>query len=275
MPAIVGIRFQRVGKIYYFDPAGLDLDLDDLVIVETARGQEAGRVAIAPKQIVNGSFNKDLQPVMRRASTQDLAQMTYHGGRDEQALQKCREQVAEYKLPMKVVKVRYNFDGRRLTVYFTAEKRVDFRSLVRDLSRTLHARIEMRQLGPRDEAKLLGGIGACGKTEVCCASWLTEFTPISINMAKNQDLPLNPSSISGICGRLRCCLKYEDHYYSLMQELMPKVGEEINTPQGKGKVVSINVLKETVEVELKTEARIEVPSPVPVAEIEKRVRPPS
>jgi len=272
MPAIVGIRFQRVGKIYYFDPADLQLELGDMVIVETARGQEAGRVAIAPTQILDGEFNKELQPVMRRASTQDLAQMTYHDSREQQMLQKCRAKVAEYKLPMKVVRVKHNFNGRRLTVYFTAEKRVDFRNLVRDLSRTLHTQIEMRQLGPRDEAKLLGGIGACGKTEVCCASWLTEFTPISINMAKHQDLPLNPSSVSGICGRLRCCLKYEDEYYSAMQELMPKVGQEINTPQGKGKVVSINVLKETVEVKLKTEARIEVPAPVHLAEIEKRIK---
>lgn len=272
MPEIVGVRFERVGKVYYFAPGDLELNVGDYVIVETSRGREAGRVAIAPRQVLDSALEKGLEPVLRRATTQDLALQGHSRRREAQALARCREKVAEHGLHMQVVNVRYSFDGERLTVYFSAEQRVDFRELVRDLAQVLKTRVEMRQLGPRDEAKLLGGIGPCGTTEVCCASWLPDFKPISINMAKAQDLPLNPSSISGLCGRLRCCLRYEDDYYRVARELMPRVGQEIDTSRGRGQVISVNVIRETVQVKLKSEATVDVPFPLPIQELERRIR---
>lgn len=212
MREIVGVRFQRAGKGYYFAPSGLELNLHDWVVVETVQGLALGQVVIPPRQIKEEELDEKLKPVLRLADSHDLLLNSYYQGHEAEALQRCREKVAEHGLEMEVVKARYNFNGDRITFYFTADHRVDFRNLVRDLTRTFRACVELRQLGPRDELKLLEGWGACGRP-LCCATWLTEFKPISIRMAKAQDLPLSPESISGNCGRLCCCLSFEYERY--------------------------------------------------------------
>jgi cell fate regulator YaaT (PSP1 superfamily) len=198
-----------------------------------------------------------LKGILRRAEPWDLLRMQHFRTREEQALEKCRQKVAEYGLPMKVIKADYNFDGSRLVFYFTAEKRVDFRKLVRDLAKTFKSRIELRRVGVRDEAKLVGDFGPCGRP-LCCVSFLCEFKPISIKMAKRQDLPLSPMEISGICGRLFCCLAYENDHYTEVKKRLPKVGDAVVTPYGSGKVTGINVPKETLNVELSSESTIEI-----------------
>ncbi len=259
MPRVIGVRFKEASKIYYFDPAGHeDLDVGMWVIVDTARGQEAGQVVIAPMDVEDDQVVGHLKPIIRRASAWDMVQMARSREREEQALARCREKVAEYGLPMKLVRAEYNFDGSRLTIFFTAEKRVDFRQLVRDLARSFRTRIELRQIGVRDEAKLMGGLGCCGRS-LCCATWLSEFHPVSIKMAKQQNLPLSPMEISGVCGRLLCCLAYENDYYCQVKKGLPKVGAMVNTPQGTGRLRSVNVLTETASVELENELTVEVP----------------
>jgi len=260
MPKIVGIRFKPVSKIYYFDPAGFeDLEAGDYVIVETARGREAGKVALAPKEVPEDEVVSKLKGIIRRAEPWDLVQMEHYRCLEPKALEVCREKVAEYGLPMKMVKAEYNFDGSHLAFYFVAEKRVDFRELVRDLAKTFETKIELRQVGVRDEAKLIGGLGRCGRP-LCCISFLSEFNPVSIKMAKRQNLPLSPMEISGLCGRLFCCLTYENEYYAEIKKKLPWVGKKVNTPYGRGKVIGINVLKETVNVELESEATVELPA---------------
>ena len=260
MPKIVGIRFKPVSKIYYFDPAGFeDLEVGDYVIVETARGREAGEVAIAPKEVPKDEVVGKLKGIVRRAEPWDLAQMEHHRCLAHKALEVGREKATEYGLPMKVVKAEYNFDGSLLVFYFSAEKRVDFRDLVRDLAKTFNAKIELKQVGVRDKAKLIGGVGRCGRP-LCCISFLSEFSPVSIKMAKQQDLPLSPTEISGPCGRLLCCLTYENEYYAEVKKKLPRVGARVNTPFGPGKVNGINVLKETVNVKLESEATVELPA---------------
>ena len=258
MLEVVGIRFRRAGKIYYFDPTGFeDLTVGTYVVVDTARGEDIGRVVIASKQVAGGEVVGQLKGILRRAEPWDLLQMQHFRDREEQALEKCRQKIAEYGLPMKVIKAEYNFDGSRLVFYFTAEKRVDFRKLVKELAKTFRSRIELKQVGVRDEAKLVGDLGRCGRP-LCCASHLCEFNPVSIRMAKQQDLPLSPMEISGICGRLLCCLAYENDYYAEVKKRLPKVGDVVVTQLGSGKVTGINVLKETLSVELDSEATIEV-----------------
>ncbi|MFQ5814342.1 MAG: stage 0 sporulation family protein [Anaerolineae bacterium] len=260
MPKIVGIRFKPVSKIYYFDPTGFeDLEAGDYVIVETARGREAGEVAIAPKEVPKDEIVSKLKGIVRRAEPWDLVQMEHHRCLECKALEMGREKVAEYGLPMKMVKAEYNFDGSHLVFYFVAEKRVDFRDLVRDLAKAFETKIELRQVGVRDEAKLIGGLGRCGRP-LCCISFLSEFNPVSIKMAKQQNLPLSPMEISGLCGRLFCCLTYENEYYAEIKKRLPRVGKKVNTPYGRGKVTGINVLKETVNVELESEATVELPA---------------
>lgn len=256
MPEVVGIRFKRAGRIYFFDPGALDLAVDELVIVETARGTEIGRVAIGRRQVVENEITEPLKPVVRRAESEDLRKMSAFKAKEQDALRKCREKVAHHGLPMKLVGAEYNFDGSRLTFFFTADGRVDFRELVKDLAATFRTRIELRQIGVRDEAKYLGGLGRCGRA-LCCTAFLGEFEPVSIKMAKDQDLPLNPMKISGLCGRLLCCLSYENEHYCDCKQRMPKLGEEVDTPKGSGFVVAINVLKESVTVELQSGATIE------------------
>jgi cell fate regulator YaaT (PSP1 superfamily) len=260
MPKIIGIRFKPVSKIYYFDPAGFeDLEVGDYVIVETTRGREAGEVAIALKEVPEDEVISQLKDIVRRAEPWDLVQMEHYRRLEPRTLEVCREKVAEYGLPMRVVKAEYNFDGSHLAFYFVAEKRIDFRDLVRDLAKTFKTKIELRQIGVRDEVKLMGGLGRCGRP-LCCISFLSEFNPVSIKMAKQQDLPLSPMEISGLCGRLLCCLTYENEYYTEVKRRLPRVGEKVVTPYGPGKVTGINVLKETVSVELESEVTVEVPA---------------
>ncbi|MGC9332711.1 MAG: PSP1 domain-containing protein [Anaerolineae bacterium] len=258
MPLIIGVRFNPAGKVYFFDPTGFEqIRVGEYVVVETARGEEVGKVVVPPRQVSGDDVARRLKGVVRKASAIDLTQMKYYQYRERDALVRCQEKVQEHGLPMKMVRAEYNYDGSRLVFFFAAEKRVDFRKLVQDLARSFRARIELRQIGVRDEAKLIGGIGRCGLA-LCCSTWLTEFDPVSIKMAKLQDLPLSPMDISGVCGRLLCCLAYESDYYAEVKDKLPRVGKVIDTPHGQGKVVAINVIKETVQVELESQVTVEV-----------------
>src|SRR5215472_10247275 len=256
---IVGVRFRPAGRIYNFDPQGQSFTTGQYVIVETVRGTEAGRVVLASKKIAEGDLSEPLKPVLRLANEDELRMMLSFKSKEKEALVQCAQHVAQHSLSMKLVEAEYTFDGSRLTFYFTADERVDFRALVRDLAATFHTRIELRQIGARDQAKLQGGVGMCGKT-LCCSSWITDFGVVSIKMAKEQDLPLNPSKISGVCGRLLCCLSYENDNYVQAKQVMPQVGTMLNTPSGPGKVVSLNVPKQCVEVMLESGVIIQVPA---------------
>ncbi|RME57557.1 MAG: hypothetical protein D6790_13110, partial [Caldilineae bacterium] len=257
MPVVIGAQFKPVTKIYYFDPAGmLDLAPQDYVIVETSKGRELAQIAQPPHTVPEEEIVGEMKQVVRRATPWDLLERDHWKQKEQEALAVCRRKAEEHDLKMKVIRCEYNFDGGRLTVYFGAEKRVDFRALVRDLARTLQTRIEMRQIGVRDEAKLLDGVGKCGR-QLCCTSWLREFAPVGIRMAKNQQLPLNPDEISGVCGRLLCCLSYEDNTYKQANKKMPKVGAEVTTPQGVGRVRHLHPLKESVTVLLENNVMAE------------------
>jgi cell fate regulator YaaT (PSP1 superfamily) len=258
MPLVIGVRFNPASKVYYFDPGDwIDLKAGEFVVVETARGEEVGKVVIPPRRVGQDEIVGRLKGVQRRASALDLTQLTYYRHKEQSALERCREKAQEHNLPMKVVRAEYNYDGSRLVFFFAAEKRVDFRKLVQDLARSFRARIELRQIGVRDEAKLMGGLGRCGLT-LCCATWLTDFDPVSIRMAKQQDLPLSPMEISGVCGRLLCCLAYENEYYAEVKAKLPKRGNVIDTPHGRGRVVQVNVINESVQVELESQVTVEV-----------------
>ncbi|HEY8490335.1 MAG TPA: stage 0 sporulation family protein [Dehalococcoidia bacterium] len=246
MDKVLGVRFQEAGKIYYFDPTGHeDLEVGEHVVVETTRGLEVARVVVAPSQAVVVEITEPLKPIVRVATPEDLERTNALKEKARQDLEVVRRKVAEHELPMKVAGAQYNLDGTRLTVHFTAEDRVDFRDLVRDLSGALNVRVELRQIGPRDQAKLVGGFDRCGR-RLCCASWMTSFPSITIKMAKEQDLPLSPSKISGVCGRLLCCLAFEHEGYRQLRGQLPKQGSLVSTPSGEAKVLSVNVLKETV-----------------------------
>ncbi len=259
MTLIVGVRFKPATKIYYFDPRGVeDLQEGAYVVVETSRARELARVVIPPKEVPQQEIVGQLKPVLRTATSVDLANAEYHARREQQALEECQEKVVEYGLPIKVIRAEYNYDGSHLVFFFTSEQRVDFRALVRDLARVFRTRIELRQIGVRDEAKLVDGVGPCGR-ELCCTTHLCEFIPVSIKMAKQQNLPLSPMEISGMCGRLLCCLTYEDEYYREAKQKMPRAGEIVRTADGVGKVTGYNVLKETVQVELESGIVVEVP----------------
>ncbi len=255
---IVGIRFRPAGRIYYFDPQGASYTTGQYVIVETVRGIEAGRVVIAPKKIAEKDLSDPLKPALRLASEEELRVMLSFKSKEKGALVQCAYHVKQHQLPMKLVEAEYTFDGSRLTFYFTADERVDFRALVRDLAATFRTRIELRQIGARDQAKLQGGVGICGKT-LCCSSWIADFGVVSIKMAKEQDLPLNPAKISGVCGRLLCCLAYENDTYVQARQTMPSVGSFLDMPGGQGRVVSINVPKSSVEVILESGVIIQWP----------------
>jgi len=258
MADIVGIRFKRAGKVYYFDPSGIELEVNDPVIVKTSRGLEMAHVAIAPGQVLATELSEELSPVVRKAESEDVAHAEELEVKAEEALIECGKLIDELQLPMKLLHTEYNFDGSRLTFLFSAEERVDFRELVRRLTSRFKVRVELRQVGSRDEAKLIGGFGRCGRP-LCCMSFLSEFTPVSIRMAKEQELPLNPMKISGACGRLMCCLGYESEQYHIMKEKMPKVGQRVSTSMGEAIVTGGNPLKETVLVELESEAVVELP----------------
>jgi len=258
MAEIVGVRFKRAGRVYYFDPVGIDLELDDYVIVETSRGNELGRVVIAPRQVLAEDITEPLKPVIARAEPGDIERVEKLAAKEESALVECGKLIDKLKLPMKLVSAEYNLDGSRLTFFFTATERVDFRELVKELTRRFRMRVELRQIGPRDEAKLVGGFGRCGRP-LCCMSFLTDFNPVSIKMAKEQDLPLNPMKISGMCGRLLCCLGYEQEQYRALKEKLPKRGQQVSTSMGVANVVGGNPLKETVSVEFESGAIVELP----------------
>jgi len=258
MANIAGIRFKKAGKIYYFDAGEIPLQTGDYAVVKTSRGMELGHVVIAPGQIQVNETGESLSPVVRKAETEDIAKEEELNTKAEEALIECGKMIAELNLPMKLLSAEYSLDTSRLTFLFSAEERVDFRELVRRLSARFKIRVELRQVGSRDEAKLIGAFGRCGR-ELCCGSFLTEFSPVSIKMAKEQDLPLNPMKISGACGRLMCCLAYEGEQYKEMKEKMPKVGQRVSTKLGEATVVSNNPLKETVMVELDSEANVELP----------------
>jgi len=258
MANTVGIRFKRAGKVYYFDAGDIALEVGDYAVVKTSRGMELGHVVIAPGQVLASQTEENLSPVVRKAEPEDIARVEELDAKSEEALIECGKIISELQLRMKLLSAEYNLDGSRLTFLFSAEERVDFRDLVRRLTGKFKVRVELRQVGSRDEAKLLGSFGRCGRP-LCCASFLTEFAPVSIKMAKEQDLPLNPMKISGACGRLMCCLAYEGEQYRLMKEKMPRVGQRVSTRMGEATVVGNNPLKETVMVELDSEATIELP----------------
>ncbi len=258
MAEIVGVRFKRGGKVYYFGPAGIELETNDYVVVETTRGLELGQVVISPKQVLASEVDKPLKSIMRKAEPGDIECGQKLEAKEGEALVECSKLIAQLHLPMKLLSAEYNLDGSRLTFYFGAAERVDFRELVRELAGRLKVRVEMRQMGPRDEAKLIGGYGRCGRP-LCCMSFLNEFSPVSIRMAKEQGLPLNPMKISGCCGRLMCCLVYESEQYRVMKEKLPKDGQQVSTAMGVAKVVGSNPLKETVLLELESEAIVELP----------------
>ncbi|MBN1937554.1 MAG: stage 0 sporulation family protein [Anaerolineae bacterium] len=273
---VVGIRFRNSAKVYYFAPGDIkDLSVDEYVIVETSRGQEAGQIAFTEREVSEGEIHGTLKKIIRQATAVDLTQMEKYHQQESDALRRCQDQARAQNLPMKVIRAEYNFDGSHLTFYFTAEQRVDFRELVKDLAREFRTRIELRQVGVRDDVKLLGGYGRCGRPH-CCAMWLTDFAPISIRMAKQQDLPLSPMEISGACGRLLCCLAYENDLYEEIKRAMPRVGRTIQTPSGEGHVVALNVLQNTVTVELPNEVQTTFEldeleaEPLPDAELKPR-----
>lgn len=248
MTRIVGIRFRNAGKIYYFDPADFDLDAAMHVIVETARGVEMGTVLIPPKDVEDDKVIQPLKPVIRVATDEDEKQIEKNKEREKEAFRICKEKIIKHELEMKLVDAEYTFDNNKLLFYFTADGRIDFRELVKDLAAVFRTRIELRQIGVRDETKILGGIGICGR-ELCCKSYLSDFVPVSIKMAKEQNLSLNPTKISGVCGRLMCCLKNEQDTYEYLNSRLPSVGDIIVTNDGtKGEIKTVNVLRQLVKV---------------------------
>jgi len=252
---VVGVRFKKAGKIYYFDPNENTLENGEYVIVETARGIEYGKVVVPPKEVEDDDVILPLKQVVRQANEHDSIQVSENLEDSKRAFELATEKISTHKLEMKLVDVEYTFDRNKIIFYFTAEGRVDFRELVKDLASVFRTRIELRQIGVRDEAKMLGGIGPCGRM-LCCSTFLGDFEPVSIKMAKDQNLSLNPSKISGLCGRLMCCLKYENDEYEDARSKMPDIGRTISTPDGKGKVVGLNILERLLQVELFEENRV-------------------
>lgn len=250
MVNVIGVRFKKAGKIYYFGPDKYDINKGDFVIVETARGIEFGECVIGIKQISEESIISPLKLVLRIATKDDIKKHKENKEKEKSAFEICLNKISEHGLNMKLIDVEYTFDNNKVIFYFTAEGRVDFRDLVKDLATIFKTRIELRQIGVRDEAKMLGGLGPCGRP-LCCSTFLGDFASVSIKMAKEQNLSLNPTKISGICGRLMCCLNYEQSTYEDIRKRLPKVGSLVETERGKGEVVSNNLLKEKVAVKFK------------------------
>jgi len=247
--SVVGVRFKKAGKIYYFDPIDLPVDKDCSVIVETARGIEYGKVVIGKRTVQEADVVLPLKKVIRIADLTDAQLVEDNKTAAKNAFAICQDKIKDHQLKMKLVDVEYTFDRNKIIFYFTAEGRVDFRELVKDLAGVFRTRIELRQIGVRDEAKMLGGIGPCGRI-LCCSSFLGDFEPVSIKMAKDQNLSLNPTKISGLCGRLMCCLKYEHDNYESAKEDLPRVGSEVITSLGNGRVVALNINERTVKVQI-------------------------
>ena len=249
MIKVVGIRFKKAGKIYYFDPEDIKIQKDDYVIVETIRGIEFGYVVVGPKEVPEEEIVLPLKKVLRIALNEDIEKHKENREKAKEALEICRKKVAEHNLEMKLVDVEYTFDTNKVIFYFTADGRIDFRELVKDLASIFRTRIELRQIGVRDEAKIIGGVGPCGQL-TCCKRFLGEFTPVSIKMAKEQSLSLNPTKISGLCGRLMCCLKYEQETYEELLMKMPEAGDIVVTPEGKGVIIDTYTLLESVKAKV-------------------------
>ena len=273
MLKVVGIRFKKAGKIYYFDPVDTGVEVGDHVIVETVRGLEYGTVVIGAREVEENKLVSQLKPVMRKATEQDALKVQENKVREKEAFNICLRKIAKHGLPMRLIDVEFTFDVNKIIFYFTADGRIDFRELVKDLASVFRTRIELRQIGVRDEAKMLGGIGSCGRP-LCCATFLGDFEPVSIRMAKDQNLSLNPAKISGVCGRLMCCLKFEqDHYESTLKRMpktgcgkrsvperveAPKVGVMVVTPLGEGRVMGVNRAMRTASVQLTPDNTIQV-----------------
>ncbi len=249
MTNIIGVRFKNMGKVYYFASAGFTFHKGDYAIVETSRGLECGEVVMENRDMDDAELIKPLKAVVRVANEEDVRRAKENAEKEEQALKICQERILAHQLDMKLISAEVSFDNSKILFYFTAEGRVDFRNLVKDLAGIFHTRIELRQIGVRDEAKMLGGLGICGRP-LCCAQFLSDFQPVSIKMAKEQGLALNPTKISGSCGRLMCCLKYEQDTYSALIKLTPKQGALVNTPEGRGTVVETNILSGLLKIRL-------------------------
>lgn len=248
MIKIIGVRFRQAGKVYFFNPLKYEFKVGDHVIVETARGVEYGRVVIPTKQMPDVQVPQPLKPVIRMATKEDDEKEQQNKVKEKEAFQICIEKIRKHGLNMKLIDSEYTFDNNKLLFYFTADGRIDFRELVKDLASVFKTRIELRQIGVRDETKLMGGIGICGRA-LCCHSYLSDFVPVSIKMAKEQNLSLNPTKISGVCGRLMCCLKNEQDTYEELNSRLPNVGDYVTTPEGlKGEVASVSVLRQLVKV---------------------------
>ncbi len=267
MATVIGVRFKKAGKVYYFDPSDVWPRPGDNVVVETARGVEFGEVVTGAREVADEQIVSPLKKVVRVATEEDVRRAEYNAKREEEAFRICLEKVAKHKLEMKLVSVEYTFDNSKIIFYFTANGRVDFRELVKDLASVFKMRIELRQIGVRDEAKMLGGLGSCGRP-ICCGTFLGDFQPVSIKMAKEQNLSLNPTKISGLCGRLMCCLKYEQDYYSQTLKKLPKVGKDIVTPDGVGVLSEINAIRECVKVRIKADDSFDVRE-YPISEVRK------
>ncbi len=245
---VIGVRFRRAGKVYYFDPAGMEIVNGDKVIVETARGVEYGTVVLGPRDVEENTVIQPLKPVIRKATPEDDEIERRNREKEKDAFRICLEKIAKHGLEMKLIGCEYTFDNNKVLFYFTADGRIDFRELVKDLASVFKTRIELRQIGVRDETKIVGGVGICGRS-LCCHTYLTEFAPVSIKMAKEQNLSLNPTKISGVCGRLMCCLKNEQEAYEELNGKLPNVGDYVTTNDKlKGEVQSVSVLKQTVRV---------------------------
>lgn len=250
MKKIIGVKFKRPGKIYFFDPGFLEINKNDSVIVETAMGEELGKVVVPKREIEESKLSTPLKRVIRVATKEDLQNLEKYKAKEPDALKICKEKIAKYQLDMNLIDVEYKFDGSKILFYFTADGRIDFRDLVKDLASVFKTRIELRQIGVRDEVKRIGGNGVCGR-ELCCCSFLDNFETVSIKMAKEQNIALNPSKISGNCGRLMCCLKYEQEAYSEKLSRLPKIGAIVKTESGEGTVEGVEILKEVLKVKIK------------------------
>lgn len=271
MTRVIGVRFRNVGKIYYFSPKNLEIKSGDHVIVETARGVEYGSVVLAPRDVEDEKVVQPLKEVIRIANTQDDKKEETNRKKEKEAFRICLKKIREHSLNMKLIDVEYTFDNNKILFYFTADGRIDFRELVKDLASIFKTRIELRQIGVRDETKILGGIGICGRP-LCCHTYLSEFVPVSIKMAKEQNLSLNPTKISGVCGRLMCCLKNEEETYEELNKKLPNTGDRVTTSDGlKGEVQSVNVLRQLVKVIVDVEDEKEIRE-YPASELKFKAR---
>ncbi|OBR91729.1 hypothetical protein CLRAG_27080 [Clostridium ragsdalei P11] len=264
MVTVIGVRFKKAGKIYYFSPGNLNIKRENSVIVETARGIEFGECVIEPKDISESDIVSPLKSVLRIATEEDIQKYNENKEKEKRAFDICIEKIQQHELNMKLIDVEYTFDNNKVIFYFIADGRVDFRELVKDLASIFRTRIELRQIGVRDEAKMIGGLGPCGRA-MCCSTFLGDFVPVSIKMAKEQNLSLNPTKISGICGRLMCCLNYEQDTYEKIRQKLPKIGSLVSTPDGKGEVIDNSVVKESIKIKIKVEDGDDIVEEVPIS----------